>query len=1115
MIRNMRLVRKVSEIDPMETRVYQEAALEPIQLTKQQHRAVNEWQHDVLVTAGAGSGKTRTLVARYVAELERGTMPPEIAAITFTEKAAREMRNRVRSEVSRRALSAASSKEDARWAEYAAQMDAARIGTIHSLCVEIIRAHPVEGQVDPGFEVLDEGLSAALKDQVVQESLIWASLSESVAPLFRSHTSNRLSRLLSFLLERRLDAEALFRQPGGADLGWKRVQTELMAFVQQPQVGQAIAGLRVLKMSGALLDDAGPKMAQQIESLLADWAAIEGHLLEEETFKAASRLSEMRRKHMNLQFGKRGSEAKSQLQRLREIYDALIAPWLGGDTRHRLAPDEEIEVLFRENFVRLQELFQYADERYMDGLTARFAMDFDELERRALELLGRKEIRNKWQSSLKMILVDEFQDTNGRQQDIIRALTGNKGSLFVVGDARQSIYRFRGADVIGFRKLQEELTRKAGTIIELDLTFRAHPALLRLLDELLPVIMGIETADMPAYRVPYSSLCSRRTKPCESVRPPFLEVICGVGGSAEQGRSVGARALAHRLIELQEEGQIESWEQVALLFRSSTGFQAYEDAFEFCRIPFVTIAGRGFYDRPEVRDVLNILAALADPSDDLAMAGLLRSPACGLTDEAIYRLRWGQGERRALWESLRLNLSALDEVDRARAVRAHAILVSLQPLVDRLSVAELLKRLIDLSDYRAILASGHSRLWRNLDKLLHDAHASGLVRVGEFLEYIQTLRDVGAREGEAPVEAEGAVRLMTIHKAKGLEFEFVVLADASRRLGAQSPEAFLLPETGLVVRPDRLESDPIPTRLASWIDEQQSQAEADRLLYVALTRAREKIILSGHLSQSEKGLRVEGWMKSLLEAMGADPAALVAKPHKWHHFAIQRGESIGLWVETGEMEKVAPEHEFKWPESAAIPLYSPLIFASQERIDADMDEEVKRNWRATGERIHAPAAIIGRLVHEAIRRWLPPRAEEFDSLMKALALQEGLVDESQRRQAIREARKLLARFWEDPGRLKIEGASMCFHELPFVRQLPEGWTDMGAIDLLVRDGEAWKLIDFKTDEIRDDQGLQDAIERYRFQLKRYAEATLAFLGVQPQAVLCFLDYKGGVEWVDL
>ena len=183
----------------------------------------------------------------------------------------------------------------------------------------------------------------------------------------------------------------------------------------------------------------------------------------------------------------------------------------------------------------------------------------------------------------------------------------------------------------------------------------------------------------------------------------------------------------------------------------------------------------------------------------------------------------------------------------------------MQPLVDRLPVAELLKRLVDAVDYRAILASVHSsgaasRLWRNLDKLLADAQSSGLVNVRGFLEYLETLRDVGAREGEAPADAEGAVRLMTIHKAKGLEFPVVVLADAARQRTDTSEAAFLLPETGLTFKFDQFEAAPLLHRLAQFQDQQQAEAEEKRLLYVALTRAKEKLLISGHCTPDQNQL---------------------------------------------------------------------------------------------------------------------------------------------------------------------------------------------------------------------------------------------------------------------
>ena len=171
-----------------------------------------------------------------------------------------------------------------------------------------------------------------------------------------------------------------------------------------------------------------------------------------------------------------------------------------------------------------------------------------------------------------------------------------------------------------------------------------------------------------------------------------------------------------------------------------------------------------------------------------------------------------------------------------------------------------------MTDYRAMLASeGESntggRLWRNLDKLLSDTHASGFINIREFLDYLDTLSEVGAREGEAPADAQGAVRLMTIHKSKGLEFPVVVLADAGRARHSGSEQAYLLPEIGLAAK---LDPPPMLYRLAKWQDGLQNEAESLRILYVALTRAKDKLIISGHTTPSIKGeWKSSEWLSEL------------------------------------------------------------------------------------------------------------------------------------------------------------------------------------------------------------------------------------------------------------
>ena len=322
--------------------------------------------------------------------------------------------------------------------------------------------------------------------------------------------------------------------------------------------------------------------------------------------------------------------------------------------------------------------------------------------------------------------------------------------------------------------------------------------------------MGDQADPDKPFHIPYAPLRSERKEARAKMQAPFIECILGVGEDAVSARPAAAQALASRLSELYATGEIRSWDEVAMLFRASTPFSIYEQALEEAGIPFVTVAGRGFYDRPEVRDVLNLLRALADPWDDQAMVGLLRSPAFGVSDVGIYQLRCPQGKPIPIQKALHSDLSALSTMDQEHVRRAQDILDELLPLVDRLPISELLKRLLDRCDYRAILATNtnlgdRSRLWRNVDKLIGDAQVSGLVGVRAFLEYITTMRDVGAREGEAASEAEGSVRLMTIHKAKGLEFPIVVLADAARRPNPGREVAFRLGDAW-TVSPDKLES---------------------------------------------------------------------------------------------------------------------------------------------------------------------------------------------------------------------------------------------------------------------------------------------------------------------
>jgi ATP-dependent helicase/nuclease subunit A len=1086
-----------------------EKVISTFDLTEVQTRAASERERDIVVTAGAGSGKTRTLVARYVSLLAEGFEPRRVVAVTFTEKAAREMRSRVRDALSRLTQEAQNENERQLWITLGTRMDAARIGTIHSLCAEILRAHPAEASIDPRFEVLDEGIAAALRAQIVEDTLNEFAEETIFLPLFTLLDASELISLMQLLLLHRLETtELLAENIDSEDVLRKYLERTLY----RTEIADGIADLRATSR----IDLEADKLYDQVTALLAVWDRAEKALQTGEIFACSQALYEARREHLKLKAGKRGSRTKEMLRALQEAFDEYLDPVVGGKDSGTQS-DQEAE----QRFAALKSLVPMAFERlsqnYREALNQRRALDFDDLEAGAAGLLAQTDIRSKWQQELDALLVDEFQDTNARQRRILEALAGGFGRLFIVGDARQSIYRFRRADVTVFRTVAQKVKDAGGLVCDLDLTYRTHEPLLQAAGDLLAGVMGTEDDPSRPYYVSFSQLNAHRKEAPMSSPSPHLEFVLGAGQDTQEARPVMARALAQRLLELRVEKQIRSWDDVALLFRASGGYRYYENAFEEIGIPFVTVAGGGFYNRPEIRDILNILRALADPTDDLAMAGLLRSPAFGLTDTALYLLRKHANETFAYWQSLQSDLAYLEESDQAHARRSVEILNQLLPQVDRIPVAELLKQLVDMTDYRAILASeGESntggRLWRNLDKLLSDTHASGFVNIREFLDYLDTLSEAGAREGEAAADAQGAVRLMTIHKSKGLEFPVVVLADAGRERRSGSEQAYLLPEIGLAAKLDPL---PMLYRFAKSQDGLQNEAESLRILYVALTRAKDKLIISGHTTPSTKGeWKSSEWLSELGAHARVDLNALVAQAGTPLVTQTASGQAIRATVSLASDHFEIPAVEAvdaPRDKSDELPLFQPLV--ESPPLVAELDEaDEMRSWRATGEEAHTPPGVIGQMVHKAIQLWLFPEDDRLIPMLESAVLNAGLATLSQRAEAVRRTVQLLQRFRNHPLWEEINSAQSRNHEIPYSRMNGER-AETGYIDLLFCTPAGWQIVDFKTDIIRNQATRVKLIEQYKFQMLRYEKAVNSLLGHVPTVCLCFLDDHGVVNLV--
>lgn len=1134
-------------------------------LTGDQRTASTSGEVAVSVTAGAGSGKTRTLVGRYLALLESGLPLRSLLAITFTDKAAREMRNRIRAEITRW-LEQCPAPGRERWQEAFSALDAARISTIHSLCAIILRTHPAETGLDPGFVVLDEGQSALWRAHAVEAGLAWATTDPEAAQLFGLWSEAQLRSLLTDLLEKRLDTvQALAALPADPLPLWGAVLEEwFTAHLSTPAWQSALATL-----AGFSASNESDKLELARREVLVYWAEAQQAQAAQDWDTLYAALLALRKAIST--GGVKGNwspddltAAREAMALLRDHFDDVVSGLVDAKKPCRWALDRQAA----ERLPVVRRLFEQTQTIYQGHKNEAQSLDFDDLEQLAAQLLtSNAAVRARWQGEINAILlVDEFQDTNQRQREIVYALAGfdeakrrradearTRGgedaktiesvassphepsppaSLFVVGDAKQSIYRFRGADVTVFRQVQADIKAAGGALINFDLTFRAHKALVELTNNLLAPLMP--AADDPArpYEVPFTPLLAHRPEPRQKMSLPYLEFQLGLGENKEAGRQAAAAGLTERLHELQAVGQIE-WQDVALLFRASTAFGVYEDALEQAGIPFVTIAGRGFYDRPEIRDLLNALAALADPTDDLAMAGLLRSPAIGLSDSAIYRLRWaGSGARRSFWSALRRDtaLAGLPEADQDRAEFARQLITDLHAQAGRVPVAQLLKAFLDATHYRAILrlARGGERLRRNVDKLLADAHRSELVSIPAFLEYLAALGDVGVRESEAPTEAGGAVQLMTIHKAKGLEFPVVILADAGYTGGFRSAPFYLDQALGLLLNPSGDESQPAAFRLAAWREAQQEAAEERRLLYVAATRAMEKFIISGNVTMSTAKthpgrLMFSGWLKQVAEVVGLSETCLPETflsaqtiPLAWTDGTVTC--MIHPSISNSYFQPSTPDPQSPIPNTDSLDLLAPLTVTTSPELDAKLKERESdpppRVWRVVPDTQYDVSAwVVGSLTHAALRHWLFPNDNSFARFLRPFALEAGLTDPASIDTAMQRVTRLLNRFQRHSLYTQLAAAER-HHELPYALTL-NGQMVSGIIDLLYRasPSNAWTIAEFKTDRLAEGADLQAYAQQqgYLRQVETYQQAITQQLGATPQVLMVFLNVGQSVQ----
>ena len=756
---------------------------------------------------------------------------------------------------------------------------------------------------------------------------------------------------------------------------------------------------------------------------------------------------------------------------------------------------------------------------------------------------------------LNHLMVDEFQDTNQVQQRIVYALAHpeDSGLLFIVGDAKQSIYRFRQAQVTVFNTTAQDIQRATGyPPVQLDRSFRSHQNLLNALNHLFESILQPLSDVYADYEARPGALQADRASALPHLAAPAPVELWMLPTkdqddqniSAEDARIFEAQLLARRLLELHE-NEFPVWDKnlreyqpfrfsdAAILFRATTSLPLYEEQFKAAGLPYLTVSGRGYYDRHEVSDLLALLAALYNPADDLSLAAALRSPLFGLSDKTLYHLRWhtANGERSQVAIPYAIALTQPPRNDQVNeVVFAAEVLSELWGLAGRTDPWRLLRRTLDLTGYEAALTlsdadlGGSGRQRSNLQKLLEMARQESSANLSVFLRGLQDLRAREAREGEALGSApeSGAVMLMSIHAAKGLEFPVIVVADLGRRPGRRGDSPLILhdPAFGLVCKQRDENGDlqtPAGYAWGQWLINRMEAAENKRLLYVACTRAADLLILSGR--QGER----TSWLSDITEVWQVETAGneneiqerdgfsiRVRRPsyHPPDEFIPAQEGAPGSGI--AELPALAQPVPSLWGERHFAVTHLRRALAEGAGEITTLRPAVRTAQPQTGSQ-RAPSYLVGRVVHRALANWnnlsLPDDA--LETRLIAFARREGIVVPQAVHHAVRRTMEILDHLRRTGVYAEIDAAVQRLSEVPFTLTTPIGQLH-GVIDLLFKYRESnWHLVDWKTDWFPEDQIDAQALEHAR-QIAIYAAAVRNTLGVEVNAMVCFLAVRSTV-----
>jgi len=1134
-----------------------------VQLTSSQKAAaVDRIGENIALLSGAGCGKTYVLARRFTELLLDGKDKSDplsrLVALTFTEKAALEMSRRVREMLAQFASSAKKSDRQ-RLRDWLNRLPEARISTIHSFCSSVLRSYAIEAGIDPAFSLCaDQLLADKMLTEATEQAIIQAveARSPNACEALLLTSFDELARQVFQLVQWRTEWKGSdYDDPAETIRRWQAIKSAerlnaLDSLASDKDWRDLIADARSLSCPNS--ED---KLAEQVEAVLK-FASDPSSASPEDIAFLKDKLGKTGRADNwggKDAMGRAKDTVSEAVKRTKKV--AIYFEHSG-----------QLDLQSAQMLAALTGLAEQAKNIYARQKRRRGLLDFTDLLAETGKLLSDKpELREAIAGKIDQLLIDEAQDTSGFQLSLLERLMFGRpkgqshpaGRLFVIGDAKQSIYRFRGAQVKVFEDLCVRLRESQQE--KLSISFRTHEAGVAFVNRLFKPLLGQSYEPIEANR-----------KACPP--HPSVEILLASPGDqaidkADQANDLQAQLTAQRICEIVTGGQklvwdrkTENWREaqygdIAILFARMTKSLAYERRLADAGIPYYVVAGTGFFKQQEIFDVLNALRAIDKPFDDIALVGLLRSSMVGMDDNALMSiaesmdppylpklLECGPG-------AIGLNAEQSEALDFALGM-----IEELGKLKDAVTIDELIRQILVRTGFEAVLLAQKrgKRLVGNIRQLIHraaSASADGMT-LSEFIaqsgEYV--MNEARHEQANVSEEAGNVVRLMTVHKAKGLEFPVVIIPDINASRKGSNASLLNNPDWGLTVkikddRNDGSDDKPLFYRLAEAREKSLEAEEFIRQMYVAVTRHRDHLVIVGANWRTTKGrFREAGsFLTKLDEVLGLSDVLESGKDEFQYdqdrHRAVVRSVRPSPPVAEGLNPTIGKKIVSAAANAGEIASgIARVATGAQElplvgRIPSDVGKarlsvtalcdfqrcQMLYKWRhqlltppmrTTGKEHGATPtpdpATVGTIYHRCMELL------DFENPQPASALVIEAMDELAPQWKSRvgdlsaDFEEMLACFRKHELCDRISHAKQTLRELEFVTQTDWG-TLTGKIDLLFEDREgAWHIVDYKSDRVTEDE-LTHHASLYELQMLCYAGAAESCLGQPPEsAELYFL-----------